>query len=94
MFAEVFSSVWSAAVWVWNLFFTLADYFGFTGLLLTLFGLYTAIRFLLRPIFGAASSDLATAAWQEIKTYAGSPRIPRIRGQRAIESRSRVGRKR
>lgn len=94
MFSEVFSAVWSAAVWVWDLFFSLADHFGFVGLLLTLHGLYTAVRFLLRPIFGAASSDLASAAWQEIKSYGASPNIPRIRGQKAIESKSRVGKKR
>lgn len=91
MFIQAMEMVFSAVTWVLDMFHYLADYFGFGGLLLTLFTIYTIIRLLLQPIFGQASSDFASSALST--TRAGlNPRKPvdgRIKGQQALPKGSK-----
>ena len=59
MFVQAFNAVWNACMEVWALFNRLLGSFGFAGVLLTLFGFSVVIRFLLKPLFGYAASDIA-----------------------------------
>lgn len=68
MFVQSMEIVFTAVTWVLDLFHYLADYFGFGGLLLTLFTIYTIIRLLLQPLFGAAGSDFASQSLGGVKS--------------------------
>lgn len=68
MFIQALEIVFTAIAWVLDMFHYLADYFGFGGLLLTLFTIYTIIRLLLQPIFGAAGSDFASQTLADVKS--------------------------
>lgn len=57
MFAQVFTSVFQAISWVWNLFFQISNAFGFAGLLFQMFAFFCVYRFLLKPLFGLRGSS-------------------------------------
>ncbi len=67
MFVQAFNLCYQAVSWIFSLFKNLMDYFGFGGLLLTLFTIYTITRLLLRPLFGSVGSDFASSAKGVIK---------------------------
>lgn len=61
MFVTAFNVVYQSVSWVFSLFQSLMNYFGYGGLLLTLFTIYTVTRLLLRPLIGSAGSDFASS---------------------------------
>lgn len=67
MFVQAFFAVWNGCIQVWGIFLQLLDSFGFAGLTLSLFGISVVIRFLLVPLFGTVSSDLASSSWKVMK---------------------------
>lgn len=84
MLVQAFNIVLEACMRVWDLFVSLRTSFGFGGLLFSFFVIIGVYRFILAPLFNAASSDWASSSWKKIKGDSSS-RSPRIKGQKAIK---------